>query len=194
MPDTVIDRVSELGSGNFCFSDRRGRRIGDSHVPALTADKITGVDDTDVLNNTKDIVVPDAEPITGVLEDKHAMDDFADPTADVGPTDLPDVPNDTKLEPEPVSPDVAPVPTPTSEQPADALHGLCHSARVSIKPTAYVPSFGGKSYGMTQHVLHPNAHMSFFQQEGPTEPDVVAAASHDSSVSQSRIAALGRQS
>jgi hypothetical protein len=24
-------------------------------------------------------------------------------------------------------------------------------------------------------VLHPDAHMAFFQQEGPTEPDVVAA-------------------
>jgi hypothetical protein len=62
-----------------------------------------------------------------------------------------------------------------SRLPKFASPRLRRSVRASIKPTAYVPSFGGKLFGMTQHVLHPNAHMSFFQQEGPTEPDVVAA-------------------
>jgi hypothetical protein len=95
-----MDRSAHARHGNR--SGERTWRIGDSHVPALTADGITGVDDTDALNDTEDIVVPDDEPITGVPEDEHVMDDFANPTTDVGPTDLPDVPNDTKLEPEPV--------------------------------------------------------------------------------------------
>jgi hypothetical protein len=156
MPDTVIDRVNTLGSAEpeiLSFEDRRGRKIGEIGVP------VTGVYDG------LDTVLDPQELITGVPDDGHpTVDEFDDVPTDVNiPAAKPGEPAlEAALEPEPTlalapQPEIANDPT------------VRRSNRVSVPPTVYIPSFEGKKYDVAQPpVMHLDAHMTFFQQEGPT--------------------------
>jgi hypothetical protein len=177
MPDTVIDRVNILGLKEpefLSFADRRGRPLGELDAPTVDpADALTGVDDG--LH-----AVPEPPSlITGVGEVTTVpMDELADaPTAELGDDPDPDEP-----EP-PLVLATEPALAPTSDITVAPMPDIGDEATVrrsgrarAAPPTHYFPSFSGQKYAMAQlPVQHPDAHMAFFQREGPPEPTVVAS-------------------
>jgi hypothetical protein len=192
MPDTVIDRVNELGKGQpeqLVFTDRKGRLIGDVDLTGVS----TGNNQAPQQQNDPEIEVNDND--LDIIPGEEEAAPVEEP--EVQPAAVPEVDEQQQVQQQPqvevetveeeaVDDNHGPVPAPEPAQAQDELPGVRRSSRVRFKPAGYTPSMTGKryAYAATQlesdfkwNTLHPNAHMSFAQYDDmyQAEPDVVAA-------------------
>jgi hypothetical protein len=187
MPDSVIQRVNELGKDQpeqFIFTDRKGRAIGDIEPAqaimkyALDQDdplEITGVDGDE--NET-----PQIPPEPEEIQHNPFPTDTAPIQEDPG-VEMDIVPDDNRgVEPPLIQAEIPVAPTETTPAPPDQIPGVWRSTQVKFQTKDYIPSLSGSSkyaFAIHQieqhHCLHPDAHMLFQTDMYRHEPDVVAA-------------------
>jgi Reverse transcriptase (RNA-dependent DNA polymerase) len=165
MPQEVIDRVNELGKAQgqpelLSFFDRKGRMIGD--VAELHPDP--GVPDQDNPDEPEMLDPPPNDDLQD-LDLEPFNQDFGMDEEDEEPPDDPqhEAPPELELQPDlepPPEPDQEyPIPDDEPQAPSDEGTWVRRSTRTQNQPTAYAPSFEGKSYSAVT-LVHPDAHMN----------------------------------
>ena len=186
MPDTVIDRINELGKGQpelLTFTDRKGRLIGDGDV------ELTGVDgeDNEALQDTDEAVEDDLDDSVNEIvaeADELAAEEEAEaaeqPRIQDLELDAAEPSGDSMEIEQAVEPVVArTVPQPPAIEPVE-IAGVRRSTRTRAATTNYVPTMKGNryAYAVTQleaGALHPDLHMAFLQHMCDEAPDAVGA-------------------
>ncbi len=143
MPDTVIDRVNELGKDQpeyFVFTNRKGRRIGDVEIPGVEGAEIEAPQEIELENPVYENL--EAPPPQEAQEQDPIVPVPFEPGVD--PVEAPEAPAH-----EDAIPDMG-YDYPGAEGP-DEIPGVRKSTRVRVptKPQ-YEPSMTGKSYAFAQ--------------------------------------------